>query len=129
MLLASARAVNPEPQNSKTVQEAKADLQALLLLQQLEVRKQREQPVSVVHQGLPAVKCRPATPALEVLAVGRLQEAPLEATEAQAAGAGAVLEQGQCLLGAGIAVLEKDPQVLIRTPAARTVSLTGKPLG
>ena len=32
------------------------DLQVLLLLQQLEVREQREQPVSMVHQGLLGVK-------------------------------------------------------------------------
>ena len=56
------------------------DLQGLLLLQQLEVRKQCKQPVSVVHQGLPDVKRWPAAPTLEVLAIGRLQEAPFEAT-------------------------------------------------
>ena len=93
------------------------DLHVLLLLQQLEVRKERKQPVSTVHQGLPDVERRPATSPFQVLAVGRLQEALLVATEAQAAGAGALLEQGQCLLGAGNGVLEKEPQVLVCTPA------------
>ena len=97
------------------------DLQVLLLLQQLEVREQREQPVSVVHQGLPDVKRRPAAQALQVLAVGRLQKAPFGATQAQAARACAFLEQGKCLLGAGVGVLKKEPQVLVRTPAGSMV--------
>ncbi len=71
----------------------------------------------MVHQGLPDVKGRPATQALQVLAVGMLHEAPFRATEAQAACAGALLKQGQCLLGAGIGVLKKEPQVLVRAPA------------
>ena len=101
------------------------DLQVLLLLQQLEVRKQRKQPVCVVHQGLPGVKGWPASQALQVATVGRLQEAPFEATEAQAAAAGALMEEGQCLLGAGIGVLEEEPQVLIGAPAGSTVMAHG----
>ena len=73
--------------------------------------------MSVVHQGLPGVKRRPAAQALQVLADSRLQEAPLEATEPQAAGACALLEEGKCFLGAGSRVLKKEPQVLVCTPA------------